>query len=203
MTVIPGDDELLELNTDYLERLQYLQRADIPRQFTNCSVFRVSLYILREQLLTYIEKEFNDFISRNSLSNNNIPDLRRRIEEKVRTTDPSGNSLETKANQRKKRIGQLQESQITADWRSFAKCYTGSFVMRYAKQGQLEDADPKDLLEILMYCDLFSHKLFDAASCVLEHRNRYYGHLDVLLIDSETLIPITCATDKLIRLISA
>jgi len=195
MNVIPGDDELLELNTDYLGRLQYLQRADIPREFTNCSVFRVSLYILRERLLTYIQREFNEFIRRNSLSNSNIPAVRRNIKEHVRTTYPS------KANERNKRIDQLHASQISADWRMFAKCYTGSFVMRNAKQEQIEDADPKDLLEILLYCDLFSDELFDAASCVLEHRNRYYGHLDVLLIDSDTMIPITKATQSLIRLI--
>lgn len=187
----------------YLQHLQYLNPYDISTDFHNSSLFRISLYALRERLLIFIERVFTECIRDNNLTNRNIPVLRRWINHVVRNTDPFGKPLKTTERQ-----GLIQDlrTRITANWDSVAKCYTGRFVSSNFQQRQrfrLEEADPKDLLEILKNCSLFSNALYATAYDIIGYRNRYYGHLPLLLIDSLTLSILNSTTESLTRLISA
>lgn len=184
------DDTLSNLTAEYLESLEYLNRPDIQPSSNNCSVFRLKLYILRERLFTYIKETFQNFIR--DLPENDASSIKELIEAKVRTLDPAGNSLGGNANLRKLRIGELDVTQFF-DWSAFAACYTGRFLSWKHPQKTLkvDRADPKDLLEILKYCTLFDDAFYRRAYAAIRHRNKFYAHLDVLLIDSATLNDIT------------
>lgn len=100
----------------------------------------------------------------------------------------------------RKKIKDLNETQITAAWGTFAKCYTGTFVMQNAKKRKelkIEEADLKELLEVLMYCSCFGGGLYDAAYEVVEYRNKYYGHTPGLYIDSDSLKNLISAIESL------
>lgn len=187
----------------YLQHLQYLNLYDISTDFHNSSLFRISLYVLRERLLIFIERVFTEFIRVNNLTNNSIPALKGWINHIVRNIDPFRYPLETTE---RLRLIQDPRTDITADWESVAKCYTGSFVSRSFKQRQefrVKQADPKDLLEILKNCSLFNDELYGTAYDIIGYRNVYYGHLPLLLIDSLTLSALRSATETLMRLIGA
>lgn len=179
----------------------YLNTENFQQQFTNCSVYRLSLFILREELLEFIEKEFNKFITEQKLSDSNKSDIKEKIKDKVRkpTCASSDQSLANKAKNRISLIKKLDPENITiADWRTIANCYTGNFNLK--KQATF---DAKDLLETLMYCTLFHDSLYPAASAVIEDRNKYYGHASALVIDSDTLKTLESSIRSLLELIPA
>lgn len=215
----PSVESRSALKTKYLDHIrpQYLNTQNIAEEFSkktaeelsktiaeefnNCSVFRILLYILREQLLKFIEEKFKEFITEHSLSDIDKSNIIEKIKEKVRSPPAvsADKSLKTKAKERLKKIKKLKENQITAtDWRTIAKCYTGSF-----RIGKKEQFDPKDLLEILMYCSLFPDTLYPAALAVIDFRNIYYGHISALVIDSDTLVASKSSIYSLLELIPA
>lgn len=196
--VQPDGNKLSELIANYLSRLHFVKSENIEEEFNNCSVFRISLYILRERLFTFIKERFEKFRKENSRSS-----IKQTIKKNVRTTNPSGKQLEYVS--RQERIEALNETELTADWRTIARCYTGSFLAckDTKKQFDLNYADPKELLEILKNCSLFSDDLYTAAFAVIGNRNKYYGHLSVLIIDSDTLKTLNSATETLTNHIQA
>lgn len=178
---------LSEFDEDYLEQLRYLCRSFIPIQFINCSAFRVSLYILRERLLPFIEGRFREYLQ-------GLPDwrkssIKKAIKDNLRTTDPAGNALEY-SEKNKDRIDALYVSEFTPEWCTFARCYTVNFLKSdYPKieQYRAYSADPKDLLEILKNCSLFGDQIYILACRVIQSRNKYYSHTSHLLIYSDVL----------------
>lgn len=192
-------------NIEYLSSLFFLRRGNIQEEFINCLVFRVSLYILRQQVFKFLKSGFEKLIKDSS---DNSKSIKQAIKNKVRITDPSGDSLEY-ASLRIDRINALDVQQFVADWRTFAICYTGRFVTSKYRPTQikLEDfhrqTDPTVLLEILKNCSLFSDDMYLAAYALIGNRNQFYGHPSVLLIDSETLKRLDDDTETLVDLISA
>lgn len=184
----------MKLNTEYLK---YLECPDIKAS-SNCSEFRLLLYILREKLFTYVKETFESFIE--NLSDKSESSIKQEIKNNVRTIHPDDTNLENKAELRIEHIEALDARQFRADWCTFARCYTVRFLTR--QQFIRECADPKDLLEILQYCSLFPEELYDVARTVIKYRNFFYAHLDMLLINCTTLKAITYATERLEKLIS-
>ena len=89
---------------------------------------------------------------------------------------------------RRRKIEYLKE--IAPEWGSFAKCFTSGFLRLDAdeiEKYKISEADPKDLLEVLLHCSLFDKTYYDAGFEIKEHCNNCYGHLPVLLIDSKVL----------------
>lgn len=191
----------LTLKRKYLEQIEYLDIEDFQQEFNNCSVFRILLYTLGERLLKFIEKEFQKFIDKHSLSDKKPKIIIEKIRDEVRSS-PAGSSskrLKEKFQQRRNKINKLNEDQIKAsDWRTIAKCYTASFLMD--KEAKF---DPKDLLDILIHCSLFSPDLGNAALLVVDKRNHFYGHISALVIDSAALETIKSAIKSLMKHIPA
>lgn len=106
------EDRLLELKADYLKRWPVFLRENIQDKFNNCSLFRISIHILRERLLTFIQERFEEFIRQSDTSKASI---KKTIKDNVRTIDPSGKSLEYNANHRKERIDALNDKEFAAD----------------------------------------------------------------------------------------
>lgn len=191
-----------KLDEDYLRLVLFSNPARNREEFFNCSDFRASLYILRERLFSFIKETFQEFIW--ELPHTSRSSIKQAINAKVHTIDPSAGFLQYDANQRRQKIQALNQSQFTADWRTFARCYTWSFLAcdhTQIYQSKVDVADPKDLLEILKNCTLFPEDMYTAAYGVIEHRNKCYGHLDVLLIDPKRSFIITQAIDALIKII--
>lgn len=142
-------------------------------------------------MLKFLEEVFNEFLLRNRLSDDvGLQNLRNMIERKIRMTDPYKKCLKN-SEKRKRRI--KQDTCIKAEWYTIVKCFAGSFVTRRDSREEkfrIENADPKDLLEVLTNCSIFDIELYAAASRVIRNRNKYYGHLSVLLVESKTLEPL-------------
>lgn len=192
------DAERSALERKYFE---YLKCDNIQQQFNSCSVFRILLYTLRERLLQFIEERFKEFINEHHLSDDRKAYIKLKIKEEIRDYTPTlkDRSLINKAKDRNTKIDIHTEYQITVtDWRTIAQVYTGNFISR-----QKVYFDPKNLLEILLYCKLFSEKLYAPASLVLEKRNTHYGHIPHLIIDSGTLDTCKSAIESLLKEITA
>lgn len=202
----PNDGELSKLNNQYLDSVWRSNSRTAQIYFNNCLEFRVLLYYLRQRLSSFIVDKFNRFIGEHRLNDRSRSYIRREIRDKVRT-DFSSRGLKQqeiksrteKANHRKLLIERFDTNQIKADWRTFARCYTGNFVSSNAYQNfnVEKDFDPKDLLEVVMNCSLFSYNLYDPALQVIKDRNRYYGHLAELLIDPIDINTLKCSTSLL------
>ena len=178
----------------YLQQLCYLKSTNLGEEFDNCMTYRVLLYSLREQLLIFVEKQFEEFIKHYQLCKKSSAEIIKFLVRFVRTTVPSDKDFERKAKQRIVKINQLQEKQFTAiSWQSVAGCFTERFV-----RGLNVTFDPKDLLEIFIFCNFFPLDICSAAFKVRSHRNEFDGHLFVLLIDAKTLQSLKGAIDTLL-----
>lgn len=178
--------------------------GNVQEEFNNCRKFRTSLYFLRERLLAFLRERFTRFMR--GLPDNSNSFIKQTIKDKVRTIDPVGRSLQYNANQRIERIEALSESEFTADWRTFATCYTRSFLARnhtWINHSNVDEADPRDLLEIIKNCSLFSDDLSAAAYVIITNNRRYYEHLSELLIDSDTFEYLILARERFLGLLSA
>lgn len=111
-----------KLDEDYLRLVLFSNPARNREEFFNCSDFRASLYILRERLFSFIKETFQEFIW--ELPHTSRSSIKQAINAKVHTIDPSAGFLQYDANQRRQKIQALNQSQFTADWRTFARCYT-------------------------------------------------------------------------------
>lgn len=194
-------EKVIQLKEEYFRSVQYLKREYIE-EFDNCSKVRLRLYIVRERLLAFIRATFGVFIKR--LPDKSSSFIKQTITDNVRILDPTGKVINF-AEQRREKIKALAETQFTADWRTFARCYTGFFSKSdstYIKQSKIEDADPLALLEILKNCELFHDDLYLAAYYVIGLRHRFYGHISVLLIDSSNLVDIDRKFDTLLSKIA-
>lgn len=203
MQVQPGrNTTVAETRADYFGLLQHSGRENIQDQFDNCEVFRFKLYILRELLIKFIENKFREYID--NLSDKSCSSIKQTIEGNIRSTDPVTEHPVYLSSERRALIKRVHISQFTADWRTFAICYTGSFVARnntHINHTAIDNADPKDLLEIIKNCSLFPQNFYTAARAVIGDRNRFYAHLSVLLINPRKFCAIVSATNSLIRLI--
>lgn len=202
----------IQLQAEEDQYLRKAKRVNDKTLFHNCSQFRLSLYTLKERLLPFIEQVFTEFIRLIELSNN-LSHLRREIRDKVRTSDPKGWPLR---NEERRSLIDDPSIDITADWWTIAKCYTGNFVSfpkRYRgsvvtydyekiSAFTVDKADPKDLLEVLKNCSLFKAHLYYAARSIILNRNLYYGHIAQLFIESKTLETLNAPTAQLHRYIS-
>lgn len=225
-----GGRLLQQRNLGYFKRVQRFGPAKkIQEEFENCLLFRIWLFDLREQLFTYIR---NTFIPvERQLRGKSILSMKDTIKKNVRTTDPTGKSLDDIAKLRTEKIDKLKETQFTdtQNWSTIAGYYTGSFLEwkdnqtkdKQSKDNQrnynqrkgtqkkdqtlfsVNNEDPKALLEILKNCSLFSNNLYAAAFVVIGHRNKFYGHLSVLLIESDDLKKLATGIQTLIQLIPA
>lgn len=196
----------IPLNNDYLKDLecQYSKHREIRPETSsnNCSVFRISLYITRELLFKFVRETFKKHIR--DFSINSEASIKQSIWENVRINWPT-EKFRKYGLARQDKIKEVPETQFKVDWRTFARCYTGSFLTNNPQidLSKVDKADPKDLLENLRDCFLFSDELSNAAGEVICYRNKYYAHLDMLLIDSSTLEEITFAIETFQNLISA
>lgn len=213
MNVQPNDDELSTVNGDYLRRVSHSHPENTQEYFNNCLLFRVLLYILRKRLLSFIERKFDTFIRQLGLLNRRRWHLKRCIEEEIRTdfrhlglNREQINSRTRQAKRRKRLVKNLKTNQLQANWRTFANCYTGGFILLSANQREQFNIegqfDPKDLLEVLMNCSLFPYQFCEAAYSVIRNRNVYYGHIPELLIDTDTIKTLRSSTSLLADLIS-
>lgn len=66
----------------------------------------------------------------------------------------------------------------------------------------VDEADPKDILEILKNCSIFTEKFYWAAHHLIQARYLYYGHIAQLFIKSETLDALSTAIVQIQRYIS-
>lgn len=190
---------------EYVQFLHHLYSYDISGEFRNCSMLRILLYTLREELLLFIKQVFEEFIRRNGLSNDNEPEIRRRIQQNVRATIPYRQTLsnaQPQAYEKRLRLIHDPNTHIEADWGHVAKCYTSRFVTcTYQEIAEFEigQADPSDVLWILKNCTLFN-RLYGIASDIIVYRNIFYGHLPVLRIEPEPLYTFIDAKELLLRL---
>lgn len=200
-------DTLSDFDREYLSRLGYWKRKDIEDEFLNCARFRRALYDLREDIYEFIKNSFEDVLTnlahKKTLNNSAI---KRSVLENIRTVDINGDPLGDIAEQRKELVLSVDLSNFKADWRTFAICYSGPFLAKKYKeirQFNFKFSDPKLLLEILRNCSLFSNELYEAACEVRELRNKFYAHLPVLIINSETYGIISNAVVALVTLLRA
>lgn len=206
-----NNDELARLERFYFSHFRG-SNSEKSKKYFNCSVYRIELYNLRERLLSFIKLEFNGFIRRHRLSNARTLNIRNKIRDNVRTDFSKLvkgrkviSALTKRAKDRQRLISKLKTSNIAANWQSFASCYTGKFLKdSREKRGEFnleEESDPKELLEVLKNCSLFSEELYDHATTVIEDRNEYYAHLPKLFIRSGLIDALETSIQELKDLI--
>jgi hypothetical protein len=172
-------EELSRLNRVYLDQLSNPQNGDNHEEhLNNCSIFRVLLYTLRLQLLPYLKAKFEKFTTEQSLRGQ-VAACKVKILEEIRrpTQVSSGGQIQVlvnKAKDRKRLINGLGDEYFVADYCTLISCYSGTVTFQKFKSRKclnVEDFDPKDLLEVLMNCKLFPEVLYPAAKAVVEDQN--------------------------------
>lgn len=186
--------------TEYLKVLRHFRGDDFETEYRNGSVFRNSLYTLREQLLIFVEKAFSYFIS-HYLYGRCILYVKSTLISKVCDSD-------AKICLRRCGIISHPTTNINIHWTSIAACYTGSFVEwddRRRQEFTIEKADPTDLLKILLNCSLFNnprlYRQYGLATTIIGIRNTNYAHSPTLLIDAATLDIFTGSKASLVKLL--
>src|SRR6218665_1837564 len=115
-------DELIALNEEYLHLISEPRSRlrSIKEHFDNCLVFRASLYILRNQLLGFIEDTFTKHINDRRRPIQSPESLISEIRRNIRTPPSQRKQLKKKADERRQLIRDLRTTEIRVDWQTFA-----------------------------------------------------------------------------------